>query len=233
MDDVERSIQHYTALPSKIKDIVNSYTHEIDADDWNGSPLPLSYQLMNFVLKQRHSKKKDLAYMPELLVEQVLSKEDIRTQVNNAKLLKCIIDGFPLTTRTHTVYRGFLCNDYYFQESDKLRRGTDFTVPYFLSTSIYPEIALRFTRNGSGCIWHINIPSNTPLAFIRDSVNNCNECEVVLNIGAVLRLQNKTTDEYGNKHLQFDLIGYSKYAETRGFWPLVYRVASSYVCPAS
>jgi len=65
------------------------------------------------------------------------------------------------------------------------------TIPFFLSTSISPGIAHAFTGSEKKCLWYIHIPKGTTVAYIRDSTTNCGECEVLLNLGSILKLKNK------------------------------------------
>ena len=211
------------------KKIIVSYTQEIDADDWIGAGLLLSYQVVNYVLKKKQLAFKEIGYTPELIEQKVLNRDDFEKQVDNAKKLKCILDKFPRINNDVEVYRGFYCEDIYSTLADELKEGQEMTIPFFLSTSISPGIAHAFTGSVKKCLWYIHIPKGTTVAYIRDSTSNCGECEVLLNLGSILKLKNKYIESSsGAKILEFNLIGYSKAVETRGFWPMVNKVAMEY-----
>jgi len=229
MNEIERSAEFYRNLDSADKEIIVSYTQEIDADDWVGAGLLLSYQVMNYVFKKKQLIKEEFGYTPELLDEKVLSRDDFEKQVENAKKLKCILDRFPIINNDIDVYRGFYCGDVYSTLADALKKGQEMTIPFFLSTTINPNIAHAFTGAVEKCLWYIHIPKGNRVAYIRDKTTNCGECEVLLNLGAVLQLKNKYIDSSsGAKILEFYFIGYSKSVETRGFWPMVSKVAMEY-----
>lgn len=231
MDDLNNSAEFYRNLPQHEKEIIDSYIQEIDADDWVGAGLLLSYQVMNYVLKKKVIPG-DLGYQPELIEEKVLTRNDFEKQVANAKKLKCILDKFPRTRNQIDIYRGFYCEDLFSNLADELVIGKEMNVPFFLSTTINPGIAHAFTGSDKKCLWYIHIPKGEIVAYIRSQTTNCGECEVLLNLGAILKLKNKYIDSSsGAKILEFDLVGYSKAVETRGFWPMVSKVAMQYaVC---
>jgi hypothetical protein len=252
---VEAAADWYTALTQKdpeAKKIIFDYMSEIDADDWaEGIKLDLSYELINFILKQRHSKRKDLSYHPELL--QTVDTSDMINQVTNARKLQRYLYCAPPVTKdifTHPyfyLYRGFRYDDYYFGLAKNLLNSNNkiLTIPFFLSTSINRDVAKRFTATDKKCLWVIAMPHGTPLSFIReirpnDDINECNECEVLLNVGAVLELQqcitsgtngvryNELIENDADICFIFKMVGYSAYAGLRNFWSQVQRTAIDY-----
>ena len=80
-------------LDPEDKKIIISYTQEIDADDWVGAGLLLSYQVVNYVLKKKQLAFKEFGYTPELIEQKVLNRDDFEKQVDSAKKLKCILDN--------------------------------------------------------------------------------------------------------------------------------------------
>lgn len=203
---------HISQLTERDALLLKHYTYEMDPDDWVETPLLISYEVINFLLKRQFMSKKEIGYVPQLLKENCLSLQEIQAQIINAKQLKSILEGFPVAKHTTTLYRGFLDRDAYFIKSTMLSKGQQLMVPYFLSTSTDKEVALRFTNcDGSQkCIWQIILPCGFPVAF-----RGGGEQEVLLNMGGVFRC---TRNDKEKNLVVLQLIGFSKAVETRTFW---------------
>jgi hypothetical protein len=223
-------VNHYNNLPEEDREILEHYTHEIDCDDWSTTPLLLSYEVINFILKQRYMPRHRLGYTPELIRDKVLSQEDLQKQVANAKHMREIISKFPSLPHDIIVYRGFLNKDVFFSKSTFLFEGDDITVPYFLSTSLNFDSASKFTnRNSQKCYWKIVIPKGFPVALLKSTIESVNagmEDEVLLNIGAILQCVENTFFDNHCQMITFVLKGYSKIAATRGYWETIQEIAS-------
>lgn len=223
-------INHYNNLSEEDREILEHYTHEIDSDDWSTTPLLLSYEVINFILKQRYIPRHRLGYTPELIRDNVLSQEDLQKQVANAKHMKDILREFPSLPHDIIVYRGFLNKDVFFSKSTFLFEGDDITIPYFLSTSLNFDSATRFTnRNAQKCYWKIIIPKGFPVALLKSTTESIDvgmEDEVLLNIGAILQCVSNTFFDNHSQIISFELKGYSKISATRCYWETIQEIAS-------
>lgn len=225
MESLQKSIQHFCNLSQDDRTLIHHYTCEIDPDDWMSCPLLLSYQVINYILKRRYVSSSELEYVPELISAKALSVKDMYAQVKNAERLKNILDRFPYADRDVIVYKGMLSEDVFFKQSAGLSVGCDITIPYFLSTSIQFDVASRFTnRNERKCYWEITVPSGFPVPFIRTDTSNRHEGEILLNIGAILRVTSKHITDC-TQTISLTLIGFSKSVETRGIWKIVDNIA--------
>lgn len=221
-------VSHYNGLNDEDKQILQHYTHEIDTDDWSSSPLMLSYQVINYILKQRYIPKSNLGYEPDLVKERILSPQEIQQQIENAQKMQTILNTFPCMPYDIIVYRGFLVNDIYFIKSTYLFVGDEITIPYFLSTSLSYESATRFTsRHKTRCYWRIEIPKGFPVSLIKESVDSINtgmEDEVLINMGAILQCTNNMLIDNDTQLMSFVLKGFTKAVSTRGFWDIMQQV---------
>lgn len=228
MDSLQKSIQYFCDLSQDERTLIHHYTCEIDPDDWTSCRLSISYQVINYILKQCYVPPSKLGYVPDLIAENVLSVEDMHKQVKSAQHLKVILDRFPYTNKDTIVCKGMLSDDVFFKQSSGLSVGTDITVPYFLSTSIHFDVASRFTaRTAQKCYWVITVPSGFPLPFIRKDTGEGHEGEILLNIGAILRVNSKHIT-HDNHIISLTLIGFSKSVETRSFWDKIQTIACTY-----
>ena len=214
---------HISQLSERDALLLNHYTYEMDPDDWAETPLLISYEVINFLLKMKYISTEQIGYVPTLLKEKVLSLEEILAQIVNAQRLKYILQGFPVTQCTMTLYRGFLDRDVYFIKSSKMAIGQHIMIPYFLSTSIDEEVALRFTNHDGSrkCMWQIMLPCGFPLVF-----RGGGEKEVLLNMGAVLKCMRNNK---ANNHVELQLIGFSKAVETRTFWSSLHNKTTAFI----
>jgi hypothetical protein len=229
MDCLQNSIQHFCNLSQNEQSLIHHYTCEIDPDDWNSCPLLISYQVINFILKQYYIPSSKLNYVPDLISQNVLSISDIYNQIINAQYLKNVLDEFPSCNNTIIVYKGMLSEDYFFKKSCHLSIGSDITIPYFISTSVHFNIASRFTeKNGQEYYWKIIIPSGFQIPFIRKDYSNSHEGEILINIGAIFRI---TSNHNVNniKIITLMLTGFSKCVETRNFWKTIKNIAQKHI----
>jgi hypothetical protein len=228
---MEFIVSHFNNLPEEDRQIVQHYTHEIDADDWPSCPLLLSYEVINYILKQRYIPKTQLCYEPPLIKERALSLHEIQQQVENAQKMRQILHGFPSMPHNITVYRGFLKNDIYFIKSTYLFQGDDITIPYFLSTSLNYNSATRFTsRDKPRCYWRIEIPKGFPIPMIKESIDTINigmEDEVLINMGAILQYTGNMVIDVNTHIMSFVLMGFSKVVATRGYWETIQEIGRS------
>jgi hypothetical protein len=229
--EMEFIVRHFNSLPEEDKQIVQHYTHEIDPDDWASCPLMLSYEVINFILKQRYIPKSQLCYEPLLIKEKVLSLNDIQQQIENAQKMRRILDGFPCIPHDITVYRGFLKNDIYFVKSTYLFAGDEITIPHFLSTSLSYDSATRFTsRAKPRCYWKIEIPKGFPIPMIKESIDTINigmEDEVLINMGAILQCTGNMIIDTNTHLMSFVLKGFSKAIATRGYWETMQQIGKN------
>lgn len=204
--------EYKTQLSARESLLLKHYTCEIDPEDWSDTPLSISYEVVNFLLKRKHLSSTEIGYVPQLLKEKALSRHDVQSQIANAKELKQILERFPTTKVSITVYKGFLAKDAFFIRSASLCKGQQFMTPYFLSTTLNKDTAFRFTNRDGGpkCTWQITIPPGFPLAILSGG-----EQEVLINMGAVLECQEENTEK---NHIRFCLKGFSKAVTTRSFW---------------
>lgn len=217
--------QHYVAqLYENDALLLKHYTCEIDPDDWAGAKLQISYEVVNFLLKSKYMPIGKLGYVPQLLQENVLSIQDLKDQITNAKQLKHILERFPVTQDPIIVYRGFLEQDAYFIKSSSLHKGQEIMMPYFLSTSINKDTAIRFTNRNTHhkCIWEVIIPKGVPLALLANG-----EQEVLINMGAIFECIHINQEK---KHILLKLKSFSKAVETRMFWTSIEASLTTFTC---
>jgi hypothetical protein len=216
---MEIALQYISSLKESDAVIMYHYKCEMDPDDWVNAPLCIHYEVINYLLKTRYVNPTKLGYVPKLLKENVVSSQEIKTQIESAKRLKTILQGFPCASNDITVFRGSLAEDAYFVKSSSMRVGEQITIPYFLSTSLNVQTAYSFTNRNSSydekCIWEIVLPKIFPFTFIGGG-----EAEVLINIGAILECIGK--DE-GNRKINLKLVGFSKCVETRNFWTSIHK----------
>jgi hypothetical protein len=224
-------VNHFNSLSEDDQQIVRHYTHEIDTDDWESSPLCLSYQVINYILKQRYIPKSQLCYEPPLIKERVLSLNEIQQQVENGQKLRHILQGFPCMPYDVVVYRGFLHDDIYFIKSTFLFAGDEITIPYFLSTSLSYDSATRFTsRRKPRCYWSIEIPKGFPIPMIKESLDTVNigmEDEILINMGAILQCTGNMFVDTDTQLMSFTLKGFSKAVATRGHWDTMQQIGKA------
>jgi hypothetical protein len=249
MDIITTAIAHFTSLQEHDKTLINHYTFEMDVDDWIESPLDISYEIINFVLKQYTTPLSDLKYVPKLM--SIMTVNDIHIQIKNAQRLQHILDTFPKGVNNCCVFKGFMFNDVYFQkiletfdnrhntkskfnlESIKYNKNicdkAIIILPYFISTSVQLNIALRFTdKHGMKCICRIKISKDTPVPFIRDTYSNGTEEEVLLNIGGKYHISTINYDTSSNVCMvEMELLGYDRKVYLKTFWNEVYRIANT------
>jgi hypothetical protein len=218
-------VDHFNSLQQEDKQILQHYTHEMDPDDWVSCPLVISYQVINYMLKQRYMPKSYLGYEPDLIKEKVLSQSDIQRQVESAQKMRDILHTFPSMPYDIYVYRGLLSDDAYFKTSAHLFAGDEITIPYFLSTSLSFDSATRFTnRHKAKCYWKIEVPKGFPISLIKECVDDVNtgmEDEVLINMGAILQCNGNHIFDGHNQLITFTLKGFSKATATRGFWDTI------------
>lgn len=228
-DAIENVITYYKSLSQIDRELIQHYTYEIDIDDWETSPLKINYEVVNFMLKQKGNIPFDLGYIPKLL--SIMTKHDIQTQIHSAKQLQYTLDTFPKSTSSFIVYKGFHHQDAYFKTSLACSQNDSFIVPYFLSTSLNLNTALRFTsRFGDQwkCVWRITVPECTPLTFIRDSYKQGTEDEVLLNLGGRYRVVDKQFNQNHNMHIvDIELLGYERSFYLRAFWQSILHTYTS------
>jgi len=211
---MENTLQHLATLCDTDATLLHHYKCEMDPDDWKETPLQINYEVVNYILKRRFVCQSKLDYTPKLIQSNVISEHEIAMQINNARILKKMLEAFPCTPNDVVVYRGVLATDFYFIKSRMLSIGDQITTPYFLSTSLDQHVAYRFSNNNATnenkCLWKILIPKTFPFTFIGGGEN-----EVLINIGATFECINKCRD---NKEIHLKLVGFSKFVETRNFW---------------
>jgi hypothetical protein len=224
MCNLNISTYFYNNLESEKKAIIDSY-NKIDVDTWINKIL--SYQIINYILKKINISD-NLGYQPELIERKLLTKKDMSEQIENAKELNYILNKFPKATSSIIVYRGFYYDDYFSKIADKLLIDNELIIPYFLSTTIKKDIAYAFTGVEKKFIWYITILKGNTLCFINKKTN-CGECEVLINLGSILKFKKKYIDSNtGAKILEFELIGFSKLFENNNFWEIVNKKAIEY-----
>lgn len=194
---------------------------------------------MNWATRKINTTKNGAAnYVPYLLTSNGLEasgihKGTLRDQVDNAQRLDEILHAFPrLQNTSMTVYRGERCDSFYYQKAEHMEIGEELVILPFLSTSVNPRVARRFTgnaRNNNACVWQIEIPKEQIFPYVSDSPpdsiphnigNGTNkpgpEYEVLLPTHAHLKLVNKFVDNHSNKIYQFQLLGFAE--KSPDFW---------------
>ena len=233
--EIGRSLTHLNGMLSgEEREMIESYRQE-----WEDLPLILSYQLMNWATRKINTTKNGAAnYVPYLLTSNGLEasgihKGTLRDQVDNAQRLDEILHAFPrLQNTSMTVYRGERCDSFYYQKAEHMEIGEELVILPFLSTSVNPRVARRFTgnaRNNNACVWQIEIPKEQIFPYVSDSPpdsiphnigNGTNkpgpEYEVLLPTHAHLKLVNKFVDNHSNKIYQFQLLGFAE--KSPDFW---------------
>jgi len=234
---LQRSIAYHKSIQgSKQYDVIDSYRKEIDPSEWDGAPLLLSYQLMNWAIKKinkNNNARRGIAtaranYLPDLLKENGLKQSQINkytleNQVTHAKILDDTLHTFPRLeeNKSMTVYRGESCISYYYQKASRMEEGDELVILPFLSTSINRYVAGRF---GVGdCMWEIRVLPGQIFPYVSESipvylgVNNGlqNEQEVLFPTHARLRLINKSVDQVP-KIYRFELVGFAE--KSPDFW---------------
>lgn len=221
---MEHLVNHFNNLPQEEQLIIKHYTHEIDIDDWKDCPLLISYEVVNYILKQYHFTRNELKYTPELLQHSVISIADMQLQIENAKKLQAILHKFPFVSYDVNLYRGFISEDIVFQKSKHLRKDDEIIIPYFLSTTLNFAVAERFTnKNKDKCFWNIIIPKGFPVPLL--NIAKETENEVIINIGAILQCLGCTTYQDGKCIISFILTSFSKSVSTRGYWKYISQIA--------
>jgi hypothetical protein len=232
--EIQRSLAHFHGMLSgEERDMIESYRQE-----WEDLPLILSYQLMNWAMKKINKTKNGAAnYVPYLLTPNGLEasgihKGTLRDQVANAQRLDETLHAFPrLQNTSMTVYRGETCNSFYYKKAERMEIGGELVILPFLSTSVNPRVATRFTGKASdnnACVWQIEIPQGQIFPYVSDSAPNSiphnlgngtnkpgPEYEVLLPTHSHLKLVNKFVDR-SNKIYQFQLLGFAEKAQD--FW---------------
>jgi hypothetical protein len=221
--DVQHSFSHYQTLEENERQLITDYKSEMDPDDWVDKPLQISYPVVNWITQQKSRK---LAYVPELLESNALTKEQFMDQIQNASKLISILSSFPRLKNSINVYRGDTTETCNFIK-EKIHKK-QITLHTFLSTSMNISVATNFSN---GCLLCINIPSGYPLPFISDkltanyssniSENDTSESEVLLPLGCSFKLlgiyhnMESSEKELTIYHLQ--LISFGQY-NTRNLW---------------
>lgn len=233
--EIGRSLTHLNGMLSgEERDMIESYRQE-----WEDLPLILSYQLVNWATRKINTTKNGAAnYVPYLLTSNGLEasgihKGTLREQVDNAQRLDETLHAFPrLQNTSMTVYRGETCNSFYYQKAEHMEIGEELVILPFLSTSVNPRVARRFTGKASdnnACVWQIEIPQGQIFPYVSDSPpdsiphnlgNGTNkpgpEYEVLLPTHAHLKLVRKFVDNHLNKIYQFQLLGFAE--KSPDFW---------------
>jgi len=231
--EIQNSLTHLYMLSGEESIMIESYRQE-----WEDIPLALSYQLMNWATRKINTTKNGVAnYVPYLLTTNGLEasgihKGTLRVQVENAQQLDKILHAFPpLQNRSMMVYRGERCDSFYYQKAENMTIGEELVILPFLSTSVNPRVARRFTGNAhnNACVWQIEIPkdqifpyvSDSPPDLIPDNIGNGTnnpgpEYEVLLPTHAHLKLVGKLVDNHSNKIYQFQLLGFAE--KSPDFW---------------
>jgi hypothetical protein len=233
---VDRSHAYYMGMKDSLQyRVIDSYRGEIDADDWQSAPLLISYRIMNWAMKKIHKNSNGAGrnYLPELLEKDGLEQSGITgdtliQQVEHAKILEYTLHTFPkLENTSMTVYRGETCNSFYYQKAANMEIGNELVILPFLSTSINPNVANRFTgreSDNNACMWEITIPQGTIFPYVSDfkpeQLGNQesarrSEQEVLLPTHARLKLLSKTIDQWPRIY-RFQLIGFAE--KSPDFW---------------
>lgn len=168
-------------------------------------------------------------YRPALLTESGLresgiNRETLISQVKHAKELDETLHTFPRLGKNMTVYRGESCNSFYYEKAANMEIGEELVLLPFLSTSINPHVATRFTsRNQTkACRWEVTIPSGQIFPYVSEVPEELDEesaeqseQEVLLPTHAHLRLRDKLIDQIP-KVYRFELIGFKE--KSADFW---------------
>ena len=233
MDVINNSIEHLRCLSNSDRTLIQHYTYEIDLDDWDTSPLLISYEVINFVLKQYTTSFSDLDYIPKLMT--IITQQDMKVQIENAKRLQHILDTFPRSKDDFYVYKGFMQRDTFFQKVVKIldfkntSKDATIVLPYFISTSVHFNVAQKFTdKLGMKCVCRIRISKGTSVPFIRDTYSNGTEDEVLLNIGGKYRVLSANYDLSTNIYLvDMELVEYHRHYYLKQFWNSINKIGCS------
>ena len=242
---VQRSHNRYMNMKNSSAveyDVIDSYRGEIDPDDWTSAPLLVSYQIMNWAIKKinkNNNARRGIAsnkpnYLPELLKENGLKQSQINSdvlveQVKHAKILDAALHTFSPLEKNESiiVYRGENCNSFYYQKAGNMKIGDELVILPFLSTSINPNVATRFTSRmnaNKACLWEIKISPGQIFPYVSEFVPehlgnaesaNQSEQEVLLPTHARLRLVSKSVDQ-SPKIYRFELVGFAE--KSPDFW---------------
>jgi len=157
------SYAYYKSLDENAKILINQYNAEMDASDWSDKPLDITYTVANWILQHR---VKYSRYIPNLLKEHALTKEQFINQIINANTLVKILELFPRNKGINssiTVFRGERL------ELEKYIHGRkQISLFSFLSTSLNLKVANAFNK---GTLLVITIPPGNPLPFISDHLS--------------------------------------------------------------
>ncbi len=207
--------------------IIHNYTQEAE----EGEEILIYYNVINWLLK--HIRDDSLVDTLPIEVKQcTLSKEALLKQIESAKILYKSLHEFPKIQIANTinVFRGFKCNE--IKNLDSFKKDDLYTVPRFISTSVFLETTERFYATANPqCVMAIQIPQETILPYISTELihtrydtfvkkNITQEAEVLLPLGAILKYAGKIKDEKANGTYRtiycFDLMGFEKKTDT--FW---------------
>ena len=210
---IAKSYAYYGTLDADERMLLDHYKAEMDPDDWADKPLDITYTVINWILLHR---SKNVPYVPTLVKEHALTKDQFNHQLASAKKMMEILYAFPRSTKSINVYRGDTHT-----VGEYLKMHKQVSIYSFLSTSVNLSVATRFNK---GSLLVIHIPAGNPLPFISDRLNEASvqsESEVLLPLGCTFVVNGYYEDVMINGTVRdvfyLTLVKFGPH-DTRHFW---------------
>jgi hypothetical protein len=238
---LQRSIAYHNSLQgSKPHNLLWAYRQEIDPTEWNGAPLELSYQMINWAMKriQKNANREEWAsngHVARLLqpdeIPATITPALLREQVQNAIILDETLRGFPTIQGGTNMILYHAESTYYNEKVAQMQAGQELVILPFLSTSINPFIAERFIDSAANSIWEIVVKPGQIFPYISESVPQMfgtnsglqNEQEVLFPSHARLKLVGgRPGGRPGKEYFihEFELVGFAE--KSPDFWDRTY-----------
>lgn len=154
----------------------------------NGKPNPniMDFRVVFWILNKGFFESSGLT-LPGTLSNRHITPRELAQIAKNAYKLNRALKSFPTVPRhcTISVYRGESPGGIRFQQILTLGVGQTVQINSFMSTSLNPEVATRFSDSG---IFKINLTSGKYLSFVSREITRECELEVLLPFGITLHI---------------------------------------------